>query len=65
MSKIIPITKSEGTLVFTMEHPIQTATMDSEVKKEDKNGVYLRMERYFDESIRSANWIGKDVFKYH
>lgn len=48
-----------------MEHPIQTATMDSEVKKEDKNGVYLRMERYFDESIRSANWIGKEVFKYH
>lgn len=48
-----------------MEHPIQTATMDSDVKKEDKNGVYLRMERYFDESIRSANWIGKDVFKYH
>ncbi|BAE05629.1 unnamed protein product [Staphylococcus haemolyticus JCSC1435] len=25
----------------------------------------MRMERYFDESIRSANWIGKDVFKYH
>ena len=48
-----------------MEHPIQTATMDSEIKKEDKNGVYLRMKRYFDESIRSANWIGKDVFKYH
>ena len=23
------------------------------------------MEHYFDESIRSANWIGQDVFKYH
>lgn len=63
--KLNQLLKREGTLLFTMEHPIQTATMDLEVKKEDKNGIYLRMEHYFDESIRSANWIGQDVFKYH
>lgn len=63
--KLNRLLKSSGTLLFTMEHPIQTATTDPEVKKEDENGVYLRMENYFDESIRSANWIGKDVFKYH
>ncbi|WP_239734332.1 class I SAM-dependent methyltransferase [Mammaliicoccus sp. G-M28] len=63
--KLNQLLKSEGTLLFTMEHPIQTATMDPEVSKEDENGIYLRMEHYFDETIRSANWIGQDVFKYH
>lgn len=63
--KLSQLLNNGGVILFTMEHPIQTATMDPEVKKQDENGVYLRMENYFDESIRSANWLGKNVVKYH
>ena len=47
-----------------MEHPIQTATMDSEVKKEDK------MEFICEWNVTLMNLFvllidRKDVFKYH
>lgn len=63
--KLSQLVNSGGTLLFTMEHPIQTATKDPEVAQEDDKGVFLRMEHYFDESIRSSNWLGTDVYKYH
>lgn len=63
--KLNELLNSGGTLLFTMEHPIQTATKDPEVVQEDDKGMFLRMEHYFDESTRSANWLGADVYKYH
>lgn len=63
--KISELLYKDGTLLFTMEHPIQTATMDPEVKKEDSDGVYLRMEHYFDETSRTSYWLDQNVKKYH
>lgn len=63
--KISELLNKDGTLLFTMEHPIQTATMDPEVKKEDSDGVYLRMEHYFDETSRTSYWLDQNVKKYH
>lgn len=63
--KISELLSKDGTLLFTMEHPIQTATMDPEVKKEDSDGVYLRMEHYFDETSRTSYWLDQNVKKYH
>nr|WP_263314115.1 class I SAM-dependent methyltransferase [Mammaliicoccus sp. Marseille-Q6498] len=63
--KLSQLLNKDGVLLFTMEHPIQTSTKDPEVKKEDENGVFLRMEHYFDESKRTAKWLGENVEKYH
>ncbi|WP_323703163.1 class I SAM-dependent DNA methyltransferase [Mammaliicoccus sp. Dog046] len=63
--KLNNLLNNDGTLLFTMEHPIQTATKHPDVRIEDETGVYLRMEHYFDESERSATWLGTSVSKYH
>lgn len=58
---------SNATLLFTIEHPIQTASKSKEVINKDTEGLYLRLDHYFDESIRTSYWDGTDyeVTKYH
>lgn len=63
--KLNTLLNNDGTLLFTMEHPIQTATKDPNVKQEDEHGVYLRMEHYFGESKRTSTWLDTNVSKYH
>ena len=47
-----------------MEHPIQTSTKDPEVVQEDDKGMFYEWNIILM-SLRSANWLGADVYKYH
>lgn len=55
-----------GKFIFSVEHPIFTAygTQDWFY---DQNGNLLHwpVDKYFNESIRKANFLGQEVMKYH
>jgi len=55
-----------GWFVFSVEHPVFTAegSQDWEYdKKGDKK--YWPVDRYFEEGVREANFLGEKVVKYH
>lgn len=62
--KLAIIMNKDGTLIFSMEHPIVTAGKNPESTPED---VRLKMDHYFEESGRSMYWKGLEttVGKYH
>lgn len=57
---------SGGTFVFSVEHPIFTAygTQDWYYDKEG-NIMHWPVDRYFNEGLRKACFLGEEVMKYH
>jgi SAM-dependent methyltransferase len=55
-----------GDFVFSVENPIFTAygTGDWHYDNEGKP-LHWPVDNYFEEGIRKANFLGKDVYKYH
>lgn len=55
-----------GDLVFSVENPIFTAYGTGDWYYDD-NGKPLHwpVDRYFEEGVRKANFLGHDVYKYH
>ena len=63
--KLYSLLNDNGHLLFTIEHPIQTATEEDLVMK-DKHGIYARVDHYFKESLRDSEWRnGIVIKKYH
>lgn len=58
--------KSEGILLFSVEHPAFTAE-GSEDWYYDDNGNILHypLDHYFTEGLRKTNFLGEKVVKYH
>ncbi|SHK28106.1 Methyltransferase domain-containing protein [Clostridium cavendishii DSM 21758] len=55
-----------GDFIFSVEHPIFTAYGNQEWYCDELgNRVHWPVDRYFDEGIRKANFLGKEVIKYH
>jgi len=55
--------KTEGKLIFSIEHPIITSCYDSYSQKgKRKNWI---VDNYFESGERINTWIEKDVIKYH
>lgn len=64
--KLSGLLNREGRLLFTAEHPIQTATVEKNLVLEDEQGMYARVDHYFDESVRDSPWRDNIVIKkYH
>lgn len=65
--KLNHLLEEGGTLLFTMEHPIQTASMSENIVGKDEEGLYMRLDHYFNESKRTIYWNGADynVSKFH
>jgi SAM-dependent methyltransferase len=53
-----------GRLVFSVEHPIVTASIDPEWLAAAGRPVWP-VDHYFDECPRSTNWLVKGVIKHH
>lgn len=62
--KLGDIMNKDGTLLFSMEHPIVTAGKAPETTPRN---IKLKMDHYFDESERTRYWRGLDntIDKYH
>lgn len=60
--------KSDGRLVFSMEHPIYTARMtqdpDWEFDSEGHKTAY-HLDHYGLEGVRHVRWLDTDITKYH
>lgn len=56
----------KGEFVFSVEHPVFTA-YGSQDWYYDTNGNILHwpVDRYFNEGLRKANFLGEEVIKYH
>lgn len=55
-----------GDFVFSVEHPIFTAYGNQDWYYDDKgNRLHWPVDRYFDEGIRKAIFLGEEVMKYH
>lgn len=64
--KLYELLSGDGQLLFTIEHPIQTATVEKDLVMEDEQGIYARVDHYFKESIRDSHWSnGIIIKKYH
>lgn len=58
--------KSGGEFIFSVEHPIFTAQGRQQWHRNaDQEIEYWPVDNYFDEGLRSANFIGQEVHKYH
>lgn len=60
--------KNGGTLLFSQEHPISTATIDGKGHyNRDENGkrISYTMSSYNEIGIRHIKWFVDDVIKYH
>lgn len=66
---IYNILSDNGTFVFSMEHPIFTASIDNTSRKwlynrrGEVSGFIL--DNYSKEGVRKSNWLNKDLIKYH
>lgn len=58
--------KQGGEFVFSVEHPIFTAQGSQQWHKNENGEIqHWPVDNYFDETIRSANFLGEIVSKYH
>lgn len=58
--------KPQGKFVFSVEHPIFTAEGSQDwVYDADGKIKYFPVDHYFDEGVRTANFLGTPVTKYH
>lgn len=64
--KLYGLLNDGGLLLFTIEHPIQTATVEENLVMKDEQGIYARVDHYFKESCRDSHWSnGIIIKKYH
>lgn len=54
-----------GRLVFSVEHPIYTASMDAGWMQTGRGHAAWPVDHYFDEGPRSTNWLVDGVRKQH
>ena len=56
-----------ATLVFSMEHPMYTASKYEQKWELDKEGNVsgFTIDHYGDEGVRNIEWLGKIITKYH
>lgn len=66
VQKVYDCLKENGDFVFSVEHPIFTAygTQDW-YYDENGNILHFPVDNYFSEGIRTANFLGEEVMKYH
>lgn len=58
--------KTNGKFIFSVEHPVFTAEGKQDwYTDEAGNKLHWPVDHYFDESIRTTNFLGKEVHKYH
>jgi ubiquinone/menaquinone biosynthesis C-methylase UbiE len=57
--------KNGGRFIFSIEHPVMTATSDPTWKRNEEAEVYWPLNRYMDEGLRLTNWLAPGVKKYH
>ncbi len=58
--------KTDGSFVFSIEHPIFTAHGPQDwIYDSDGNREYWPIDRYFEEGKRDAVFLGEHVIKYH
>lgn len=57
---------SGGEFVFSVEHPVFTAQGTQDwYYDEDGSKLHWPVDKYFTEGLRTANFLGEDVAKYH
>ncbi len=56
-----------GILVFSLEHPIETANMGKEnwITNEEGNLLHFAVDNYQNEGLRTLNWLVDNVIMYH
>lgn len=66
-SDVYNITKLNGSFVFSMEHPMYTASKRPQkwILDSDNNVVAFSTDHYGVEGKREIEWLGKPVLKYH
>ena len=59
--------ESDGEFIFSMEHPICTASKCSRrwIVDQDENVERFLTDNYSEEDVRNTEWLGKSVTKYH
>ncbi|ATP39860.1 SAM-dependent methyltransferase [Solibacillus sp. R5-41] len=67
IKKISTALSDEGTLLFSIEHPIVTANKGSVdwVSNREGNLLHFAIDRYQEEGLRSQNWLVDNVMMYH
>ncbi len=56
----------DGTFVFSVEHPTFTAYGPQTWHRETDGSIaHFPVDRYFEEGVREANFLGESVMKYH
>lgn len=56
----------QGEFVFSVEHPIFTANEKQDWYKDEADHLlHWPVDRYFYEELRTTNFLGEDVLKYH
>ncbi|MUT67354.1 bifunctional 2-polyprenyl-6-hydroxyphenol methylase/3-demethylubiquinol 3-O-methyltransferase UbiG [Paenibacillus sp. NEAU-GSW1] len=57
---------SNGSFVFSVEHPVFTAEGRQEWHFDEAgNMLHWPVDNYFEEGLRTTNFLGEDVMKYH
>jgi SAM-dependent methyltransferase len=51
--------------VFTVEHPIYTAPRSPEWQRDRSGHKFWPLDRYAVEGVRTTNWLGGNIVKYH
>lgn len=55
-----------GIFVFSVEHPVFTAYGTQDWYQDDKGNIlHWPVDRYFDEGMRKAHFLGEEVTKFH
>ncbi|MBK2003370.1 class I SAM-dependent methyltransferase [Listeria ivanovii subsp. londoniensis] len=58
--------KQNGAFIFSVEHPVFTAEgSQAWITDEQGNKLFWPVDHYFDESLRTTNFLGEEVQKYH
>lgn len=63
ISKIEQALKTNGVLIFSVEHPVMTAMMGKQASQNKKEG--WKVAQYFETGPRDHQWMGGTVIKYH
>lgn len=66
VKKINRYLKPEGQFIFSVEHPVFTASGDQDWIYDDENRIqHFPVDHYFEEGERLTNFLGSPVKKYH
>jgi SAM-dependent methyltransferase len=66
LNKISKCLSSDGDFVFSVEHPMFTASGKQDWYCDNQgNHLHWPVDQYFTEGMRKANFLGEEVIKYH